>query len=575
MMIRSLELRRFRGVKELTLVPGQHVVLGGEPRAGRSTVLEGLFRALSPDATRRTLGDDLDLYGRDHALRAEVEVTIGDLGDELTQRFFDQLEYWNDEDECLVDELDALDGLEDYEEVVRLCYRARWSAEQEHGEHWVDYPKTSDPDADVFDRVRRGDLAALPAFFGDPAGRPLALSHRAGFRELVDASDESDFASALDDLARDVQSVGEGLTESEQLIEALRAVIEPVAPALGLDPDEVAGQVAFVPAGGALGALLRALEPTLKLDGAQLALPLTRHGSTAVAALAAAELIARAQRNEGVVAIDDFGEHVDAATARHVAATLRRTTGQVWLSTRRAEVADAFRPEEFIRLAFDEQGVRTAHAGRRPSNKTERTAARHLALQLLPAMAARGVVVLEGPHDRAGLQAVAERRLRKGIALPAAHRVALVDAGAADASGGSSASPRLCDAARRLGFFAVAVIDGDRDDRAVTDANVAAADAVIRLPEGMAIERALLDGLEDQDVRSALARLDVQLPSDVDDLGGRDLERLARKTLKSAGGLHAQFVDALPRGKLPKLAARILDEATRCVVERDVGLHQL
>jgi hypothetical protein len=190
-------------------------------------------------------------------------------------------------------------------------------------------------------------------------------------------------------------------------------------------------------------------------------------------------------------------------------------------------------------------------------------------------MTARGVVVLEGPHDRAGLQAVAELRLRSGVALPSAHGVALLDAGAVDASGGSSATPRLCEAARRLGFFTVAVIDGDPDDEDVRDANLQAADAVVRLPDGMAIERALLDGVADEEIRKALRRLDTQLQGDPDDVRGRDLERLARTTLKSSGGLHAQFVDLLPRPHVPAVAARILDQTTRCVVERDTGLHQL
>lgn len=575
MMIRSLELRRFRGIERLTLLPQTDLVIVGEPRAGRSTVLEGLFRALSPNGARGTLSDDLDFRGRDRGVRAEVEVVLGDLGDELSQRFFDQLEYWDNEVHQLVDELDVLEELEGHEEVVRLCYRARWLAEHEEGEHWVDYPKTSDPQTDVFDRVSRNDLAALPVFFGDPSVRPLALSYRGGLRELVNAADESDFAEALEGLARRVESLGEILAGSVQLAEALRAVVEPVAPALGLDLEDLVEHVTFVPAGVALGGLLRALDPILQLDRDHQALPLTRQGSTAVAVLTVAELMARGQQRHGVVAIDDFGEHIDATTARHLAATLRRRPGQVWLTTRRAEVAEAFRPEELVRLAFDANGARKAYPGRRPSTKAQRTAARHVALQLLPAMAARGVVVLEGPHDRAGLQAVAERRLRKGVALPAAEGVALVDAGAADASGGSSATPRLCDAARHLGFFTVAVIDGDRGDEGVTRANLAAAHAVVRLPDGMAIERALLDGLADEDIRKALGRLDLQLPTDIDDLTGRDLARLARKMLKSKGGLHAEFVDALPTGKVPPLAIRILDEVTRCVVERDTGLEQL
>jgi hypothetical protein len=110
MEVRSIELRRFRGFEQLRVVPHGHVVIVGEPRAGRSTLLEGLFRVLSPDGARGTLGDDLDFYGRDRTQRTEVEVVLGELGDDFTQLFFDQLEYWNDESGALVDELDALGG---------------------------------------------------------------------------------------------------------------------------------------------------------------------------------------------------------------------------------------------------------------------------------------------------------------------------------------------------------------------------------------------------------------------------------------------------------------------------------
>src|SRR5207249_2707322 len=98
----------------------------------------------------------------------------------------------------------------------------------------------------------------------------------------------------------------------------------------------------------------------------------------------------------------------------------------------------------------------------------------------------------------------------EGVSLPAASRVSLVDAAAADASGGSSAVPRLLTTARDLGFRTVAVIDHDGDDadaQAVLDRNLTCADAVVRLPKGYAIERVLVDGLDDAVIRDALKQL--------------------------------------------------------------------
>jgi putative ATP-dependent endonuclease of OLD family len=95
--ILKLEIRHFRGFEAATIVPGGHVVLAGEPGAGRSDVVEALDRVLSPDSTRGRLPTDLDFFRRDTSRRAEVEAVLGDLGEELEQVFFDHLDVWDHE----------------------------------------------------------------------------------------------------------------------------------------------------------------------------------------------------------------------------------------------------------------------------------------------------------------------------------------------------------------------------------------------------------------------------------------------------------------------------------------------
>jgi recombinational DNA repair ATPase RecF len=60
MVIRRLEIRRFRGFEHVVIVPTGHALVVGEPRAGRPDVIEGLRRVLSADSTRSLLGDDID-----------------------------------------------------------------------------------------------------------------------------------------------------------------------------------------------------------------------------------------------------------------------------------------------------------------------------------------------------------------------------------------------------------------------------------------------------------------------------------------------------------------------------------
>lgn len=558
----------------MVIAPRGHVVVVGEPRAGRSTVLAALRRVLDADASRGALVDDLDFFNRDRDKRIEIEAVVGHLTTALTQQFFDHLEYWDAADDKVIEASPDATLIAELEPVVRLCYRASWSANDEQAEHWVDYPKTSDPEAGVFDRVRRADLGELPFVASSQEGRPLALHARGRFRALIDQAPGDDFPASLDTLVAEMQRLGGELVATDQVKVALDAVLEALRCPLGIGAAQSSEVLAFAPGGGGLNGVLRALSATATLSSPPGPLPLAQHGSTLISALTTAELLVAGCWNGGVVSIDDFGENLDDSTTRHLASQLRRSATQVWIATRRAAAAAAFRPVEIMRLSHGDDGGPEVHQGNEPTTKAERIAARHLHLQILPAMAARALAILEGPHDRAGYEAVAERRMEvTGDQLPAAKRITLVDAGASDASGGASATRRLAAAARRLGFFTVVVVDGDAAGQAASVDHEA--HAVIVLPAGVAIERALVDGLDDAEIRAGLAALDVSLQADPHALSGDALSSLAIGTLKSAGGFHAQFVDGLPSDVVPQTAARVLGEIERVVRERDTGVHLL
>ena len=163
MRVIKVDLRHYRGFDSLTIFPQQHVCLVGEPGAGRSDLMDALIRVLSPDFTRSRLPNELDFYQRDITKRAEVEVVLGDLGEELEQVFFDHLELWERDKNVLVDELvdPQLIDRDIYNIIVRLCYRATWTPEEDRAEHWVDYPKNSDPDAGLINRVSSSNRRAI------------------------------------------------------------------------------------------------------------------------------------------------------------------------------------------------------------------------------------------------------------------------------------------------------------------------------------------------------------------------------------------------------------------------------
>ena len=571
MRVRYLRIANFRGFERLELKPKEHIFLVGQPGAGRSDLVEALWRVLSADSTRFPLTEDLDFYKRDLTRRIEVEVVLGDLGPNLEQMFLDRLELWDLKSDSLLEEIKPTDDSEasagaSLQYVLRLCYRAVWDNDHQHANQWVDFPKFSDPEADEFRRVPRDLRSEIPVALITSTGAALSLGARGDLRELIDKFGQTDFSSSINELTTGVSELAAKLMQSKALEAILDRVLDPLRLTLDLQTRAASDIIRFAPEGGSLSGILRALQPTIKLRENLGFLPLRRHGSTLTGLLQAARALAENDPGGAVVLVDDFGEGIDIEAATHLTATLRVRSGQLWLSTRLGSLGRCFSPEETLRLTVGHDGVRNAHVGRKPKSRPERLAARHVLLQLLPAVSASSVVIVEGPHDRAALSAAAQKQhSEEGTPLLAAHRIALLDAGAADQSGGHTAIPRLAQLARSLGFHVVVVIDWDNDaataERCLSD-NLAHAHVVIRWPRGYAIERAIVGDLSTEAIRSALVELSealsISLDFDPSGVSGQDLIKRTVKLLKSSGGLHSPFIEALPAGVQPVLLQKCL-----------------
>jgi putative ATP-dependent endonuclease of the OLD family len=558
MRVVRLEIRHFRGFAVATILPGQHVLVVGEPRAGRSDLIAALTRVLDPEATRAAL-EEWDFHGHDVSRAIVIEVVLADLGDALSQRFLSELEFWDPTQRMLLPGSDSVDQLAatGAVPVLRLAYRGQWDAEEEQGDHWIYYPKTSDPEAGSYHKAPRADRAELP-FLAPSPGRPLALNPQGGFRRLLEARGPDEITQALRTMASGMDELSAKFSTAPAVVDGLEAVLGPVRPAL--DVTSPAGEaLRFLPEGGSVTGLLRALQPVVNLNDGGGFLPLRRHGSTTAWLLSLAESLAAVDHADAVVVLDDFGDTLDTASAERLAGLLRRKVGQLWLSTRRPESARSFTPDELVRLSRSTQG-RAVHHGRVPTGRAERLAARHLHRQLLPAMTARAVAVCEGTHDSAALTALAERLDREhGVAPPSAYGVRLLDADGIDGV------PRLCALARSLGFRVVAAIDWDNNQQESARRLAAIqphAHGVVRLPHRTAIERALTDGVPGPALLTALRQLEtvygLRLPQDLDRADEATVRNVTMRQLKESNGLHAEFVAALPAGSLPALATRLL-----------------
>jgi hypothetical protein len=529
--------------------------------------LGALSKVFEVDFTRL---DERDFYQGDLSSDIEIEVTLGALGGELEQRFLDDLEFWNPAEARLVPETGDLRALPTGSvPVLRLAYRGRWDDIDERGDQTIYWPKRSDPSTDSLRRVRREDRQVLP-FHRLPGGRPLNLAPRGLLRSALTETEAEALDGALQDMREGIDRLSNDLASTVPVIAALTATIDLLRPYLGTDAP-VEEIIRFLPDEGSLSGLLRALAPALDLGDDIGFLPLARHGSTMHAQVAMAEAIATASHDQAVVIVDDFADLLDTASAQRLASLLRKSCGQVWLSTRRPDAARSFDSSELVRLVRQPSGERpsrTVYYGNVATTRAQRVAARELHRQILPAMTALGAIIVEGPHDAAAYAALAERQEEAdGSAPPEAYGIRIIDGGA---QGGIDNVAHLAATTRALGFRVVALVDYDHDEIVAASrlaALQAAANVVIRLPKGSAIEAAILDGLSDSEIVSSLSDLEpnYQLPlaAGWQSLADDDLRLAAMRALKSNNGLHAPFIHALG-GSMPAMGARALQTALGC-----------
>lgn len=582
MRISRLRLQDFRGWAHLDVRPAGHVLLAGVPRAGRSDIILALARLLDPASIRlqpvladirqqrtaRPPTDGEPLAGGgvasdgaeidseepevaaaavadarpsvELAAYAEVEVTLVELEaefEQLCEGFLEPLDADGQVDESGNAAPDAALG-------VRLAYRVSYDPNTDAVTSVVFFPVRSNSTTEQYARVPAAVRRAMPVVVLN-AARPFQLRAEGVLRRLVTDRDAAASAAAFRALERAVATATDALAVDPTIAGTVDAVLKAGGLARHLaDATPTAADVRFRPADGSLAALLRAVQPALELDGAGL-LTLSSHGSTAATVLAAAEAVLLAASVEGAVVLgDDFGDGLDAATAEHLAAVLRGRADQVWLTTRRPEAARAFAPGELVRLALATTG-RAHYVVPEPTDKKEVALRRLLHAQLLPALTAPVVAITEGVHDLTTYSTADRHRSAAALPLSAAGvRLICADNGS---GGGTAQIPRVASLARALGFRVIALIDGDPAKTAggVLADIQAASDAVVRLPDGAAIEVALTAGVDVKTLRAAAAVLPAYGVPDptVGKVDGRVPDAVVR--LLHSRGLHEQFLDAL------------------------------
>ena len=88
MYIKELEIVNFRGFLRLKLRPNGHVVIMGEPRSGRSDLIEALGRVLDAESLRTRVTSELDFYNLDTSTPIRIAATLAGLDLEVEAAVF-------------------------------------------------------------------------------------------------------------------------------------------------------------------------------------------------------------------------------------------------------------------------------------------------------------------------------------------------------------------------------------------------------------------------------------------------------------------------------------------------------
>lgn len=583
MNIRQLVIKNFRGFVDLIIKPNGHVVLLGEPGAGRSDILHALSRVLDSNTIRSLSSTELDFYNKDIGKNIEIEVTLGALGSDIEQDFFDHLEIWDLVSDQLLEESTTSDDAlgQDQVWVLRLKYQCQWLSEQERCDEFVYYPKDYISDSGEFPRVKLSDIERLKFIrLNYDSGKILDLGTRGSFRKIIEHSAGGDFAVAIAQYVQEVSNAAAKFTTFNQVKNALDDLITPLHDILGVEEGDINNIIGFSPEGGSPSGLLRSLAPSIDLGDEAGALPAWRRGSTISTFFRIAESLALSEKGQNIIAIDDLGDGLDPASAAHFSQVIRNNAGQAWITTRAASVAELFRPEEIVRLGHATDGTRQVWLGHKPTSKSEAVAAKHWLKNLLPVLCYRTVIIVEGPKDIAAFHALAIHLSNESARLlPAVYGIAFVSAGATGA-GGYANVIKLAIAARNMGLHTVGIIDGDMaaESKQFLVEHANDIDAAIRLPDNTAIELALVNGMDDDILRQVLVDISTAatwVPTpDLSGYSGKRLISLAIDLIKKHD-LHAAFIDAIPSDHLPQLAVTIFDRAVLAARKREVGVIQL
>jgi len=170
MRIVKIKIQNFRGIQYSELLLKNQCVIVGDNNTGKSTILEAIDLVLGPERmSRYPIIDEHDFFAGKYISPSENEITINveviivDLNDEQKIRFWDQIEWYNLDNNSLVE--GPVEQTDDKNVVaaLRVCFKGWYSEEDDDflGETYFCSPVNEDGSLERFQKSDKQECGFL------------------------------------------------------------------------------------------------------------------------------------------------------------------------------------------------------------------------------------------------------------------------------------------------------------------------------------------------------------------------------------------------------------------------------
>lgn len=408
MQIRRLTIKNFRSVASGEVLFGEHTVLIGSNSVGKSTVCEALDLLLGPDRLSRTNAiNEHDFHQRAYLdddgepIKIELEVVLTDLTPELEAKYRAHREYWDTQDETLLDEADEPEDT-DLDHVIpalRIAFEGVYDKEEDEfaAQTYFASPPPEDGGSPVrVSRASKREFGFIYLRALRTGARALSLE-RGSLLDIILRLKEDDRSEMWEQTLGQLEALDPPIDQIPQLKDILKDIDERARRFIPMTEDGQAFRL--FPSALTREDLRHSITLFGSSERSNTPVPYWRLGSGVINALVFSLLTFIAQLKKNVIfAMEEPEIAIPPHTQRRIVKFLRSRMQQAILTTHSPFVLEQFEPEDVVILERNQDceltGSHVEIAGIKA--KTYRGNLRRI---LAEAMLGAGVICVEGVSD--------------------------------------------------------------------------------------------------------------------------------------------------------------------------------